>query len=680
MRYVSTLIFVALVATSAWGQTPNGILDFGNVAEGTVATAANTAFSGVHIGSGGGSFIVKNPGQEIGYQAELQGVAPTGSSINSVGISAGTGFGDSSSTFTVAFEVCFKGGSSGSWFFFAGNGTSFNSAQSVVFTGSQVFAGIEWSFGTSDAITTSNRSGSGWATTGILGTPFAQNVSYTVTVVGNNSSSTVNYGAGQNVSADTYDLWVNGTLVGNDLSKGLLARGTKINAFRFYGMNSSGNVASISLDNIRWWNSCVAPSMAVYSATTLIPSNTFTDLDLNDGAAPLGGPVTVNRVLTMISGNITTSAYTLALGSILEGALAYTGGTIIGNFARYVSGTNAMLFPVGTASNYHPLTITYTTPPSTGGIVTVTTVAPDLLGVDLVSALNDAGFSISRRSDQYWTVTQSTIAGGTYNLSVDGNGQTGIESPSALRIIHSADGSSFDLVGTHSAGSGSEANRTGIDGSVAGRFYLGGNLTDNSLPVTMKGITARVTAGKVYLNIATATEVDVAGFNISRSLSESGPFEMISSYKSNLALKASGSAAGGASYLFVDARVSGGKTYYYKVESVSTSGISQRAGDILQVQVTLPEDYSVYQNYPNPFNPTTNIRFDLKSDANVTLEIYSVLGMKVKELTGGMMSAGTHEVTLDMSRIASGVYYYKFIAVAKTGEVFMQSRRMVLMK
>jgi len=242
-----------------WGQTPNGTLDFGTTANGTTATTGNTGFGGVRVGSGGGGFTIQNPGQSIGSDGELRGIAPTGTSINSVGITS-TEYGTAATTFTISFELHLSGGSSGTWYFFAGNGASFSSAQSSGFTGDQVFTGIQWEFGASSAITTKNRAVSSWNATG-LSTPFAQSTSYYVTIIGNNSSSTVNYGASSaySIAAYKYDLWVNGSLAGNDLAKAELANSTNINAFRFYGISSTGNVATIALDNIRWYNTCVLP-------------------------------------------------------------------------------------------------------------------------------------------------------------------------------------------------------------------------------------------------------------------------------------------------------------------------------------------------------------------------------------------------------------------------------------
>ncbi len=251
-------LVLVLGVGNVWGQTPNGTLDFGTIANGTTASTANTGFGGVRVGAAGGGFTIQNPGQSIGVDGEFRGIAPTSAAVNSVGITS-TEYGTAATTFTISFELHLSGGASGTWHFFAGNGTSFGSAQSAAFTGSEVFTGIQWVFGASSAITTNNRAAGVWSV--ISGTPFAQSTSYYVTIIGNNSSSTVNYGASNaySVSAYTYDLWVNGSLAGDNLAKGQLTNSTTINAFRFYGISSTSNVATIALDNIRWYNTCTLP-------------------------------------------------------------------------------------------------------------------------------------------------------------------------------------------------------------------------------------------------------------------------------------------------------------------------------------------------------------------------------------------------------------------------------------
>ncbi|MBN1999346.1 right-handed parallel beta-helix repeat-containing protein [candidate division KSB1 bacterium] len=74
---------------------------------------------------------------------------------------------------------------------------------------------------------------------------------------------------------------------------------------------------------------------------------------------------------------------------------------------------------------------------------------------------------------------------------------------------------------------------------------------------------------------------------------------------------------------------------------------------------TAPENFTLYQNYPNPFNPVTTIEFYTKEHTRVTLELYNVLGRKVKTLIDGSYPRGLHQVHVEAGQFASGVYFYK---------------------
>gem|GEM_PF-6018930 len=76
----------------------------------------------------------------------------------------------------------------------------------------------------------------------------------------------------------------------------------------------------------------------------------------------------------------------------------------------------------------------------------------------------------------------------------------------------------------------------------------------------------------------------------------------------------------------------------------------------------LPQDVSLKQNYPNPFNPTTAIQYSLPESANVSLEVYNMLGQRVASIAEGQRSAGTHTVDFDASHLTSGVYIYRLTA------------------
>ena len=72
-----------------------------------------------------------------------------------------------------------------------------------------------------------------------------------------------------------------------------------------------------------------------------------------------------------------------------------------------------------------------------------------------------------------------------------------------------------------------------------------------------------------------------------------------------------------------------------------------------------PSEFALYQNYPNPFNPTTTIRFDLPEDTHAYMDIYDILGRRVRILLDEEMAAGTHSLTFDATGLASGVYFYR---------------------
>ena len=81
--------------------------------------------------------------------------------------------------------------------------------------------------------------------------------------------------------------------------------------------------------------------------------------------------------------------------------------------------------------------------------------------------------------------------------------------------------------------------------------------------------------------------------------------------------------------------------------------------------------YILYQNYPNPFNSTTTIRYELPQDGVVTIEVFDILGQKVKTILNEFKRADRYEITFNSTGLASGVYIYQlrvndFITSKKT--------------
>jgi hypothetical protein len=92
------------------------------------------------------------------------------------------------------------------------------------------------------------------------------------------------------------------------------------------------------------------------------------------------------------------------------------------------------------------------------------------------------------------------------------------------------------------------------------------------------------------------------------------------------------------------------------------------------------KDFHLYQNYPNPFNPSTEIRFTLPEQSNVTLEIYDVLGNKVRILLDGFRQPGYYTalwdgLSDDKHQVNAGMFIYRL-----STERFSATRKMILIK
>ncbi|MBK7377689.1 MAG: choice-of-anchor D domain-containing protein [Ignavibacteriales bacterium] len=90
----------------------------------------------------------------------------------------------------------------------------------------------------------------------------------------------------------------------------------------------------------------------------------------------------------------------------------------------------------------------------------------------------------------------------------------------------------------------------------------------------------------------------------------------------------------------------------------------------------LPKEFLLYQNYPNPFNPATVIRFSIPIDTKLSVNVYNILGEKVRALINNeSYLQGFYEVEFDGSELASGVYIYRIET-----DKFTDVKKMILIK
>lgn len=231
---------------------------------------------------------------------------------------------------------------------------------------------------------------------------------------------------------------------------------------------------------------------------------------------------------------------------------------------------------------------------------------------------------------------------------------------------------------------------TGWEVGAATVGGLNGNQVtgDISLPVDLISFEALAGMEAVTLKWATASEVNNLGFEVYRAGEESGEYLLIASYENDPALAGQLNTNIETRYEYVDNTVEPRATYWYKLTDVSLTGLRIEHGPI-SATPGLPEgvvadQFKLLQNYPNPFNPATTLQVYVPGNAgatsSVTVEIYNLLGQKVKTLFEGNLPAGLHPLTWrgDSDRgaaVPGGIYF----AVLRAG-AFQDHLKLALLK
>ncbi|MFH1193231.1 MAG: T9SS type A sorting domain-containing protein, partial [Candidatus Jorgensenbacteria bacterium] len=86
------------------------------------------------------------------------------------------------------------------------------------------------------------------------------------------------------------------------------------------------------------------------------------------------------------------------------------------------------------------------------------------------------------------------------------------------------------------------------------------------------------------------------------------------------------------------------------------------------------------QNYPNPFNPRTTIEFSLPKRSTVKITVLNLLGQTIETLLAEDLPAGVHRTTWDGVRFPSGIYLYRLQIYGSSTSIFMETKKMLLVR
>jgi immune inhibitor A len=93
-----------------------------------------------------------------------------------------------------------------------------------------------------------------------------------------------------------------------------------------------------------------------------------------------------------------------------------------------------------------------------------------------------------------------------------------------------------------------------------------------------------------------------------------------------------------------------------------------------------PNNFTLKQNYPNPFNPYTKIEYWVPKRSHIKVEIFNILGEKIKTLVDREKERGLHTENWDGANqqgvpVANGIYLYQLQA-----DEFVNTNKMILLR
>ncbi len=267
------------------------------------------------------------------------------------------------------------------------------------------------------------------------------------------------------------------------------------------------------------------------------------------------------------------------------------------------------------------------------------------------SGATDFPAGIENRLDREWKVKTTTSPSGAADFTFDLSALT-IDQASDLRILVDTDGDFSDATVFSPAVSqnGNEYTFSGVDLSSFpdGSFFTIASIdnSDSPLPLDFLSFSGNEENGLVALNWKTTNEVNVSHFEIERS--QNGiDFTVMGQ------LKANNVADGINSYDYLDGNPLA-KVNYYRIRQVDFDGAFEHTnvvfvmveGETLKVSV-----------YPNPTTDRLNISTSLPSSGR--LRVINLSGRVELDYP----SESDSKNSLDVSRLAPGLYYFEFQSV-----------------
>lgn len=118
---------------------------------------------------------------------------------------------------------------------------------------------------------------------------------------------------------------------------------------------------------------------------------------------------------------------------------------------------------------------------------------------------------------------------------------------------------------------------------------------------------------------------------------------------------------------------------YVRVKQIDFGG-SFRYMPEIEIDNTIPAEFSLLQNYPNPFNPVTRISANIPEQGMLTVEVFNVTGERAAVLFSGTVTPGQFTVDFTPAELPAGIYLARAVYEGQSGSRTAQTMKMSYLK
>lgn len=374
-------------------------------------------------------------------------------------------------------------------------------------------------------------------------------------------------------------------------------------------------------------------------------------IDINNTISLNGNMVAISN-LNLINGIVQTTDFNVQLGISSEGSFYYTNGWVEGNFISFKNSvnTNPIIFPVGTSLKPDYLTITYSTPPTLNGLISVACVAGNGLN-SLLNPLIDGVDTINYYSNFYWKITSILVSGGTFSVSSSINNIVSPENDSLATFLFNESGTDqYNAFGNRLYVSKTFIQRNNVPGiDLSGNLYIGIYITNSSQLPTLS-----VSAKTIQISADSTSDLS---FTIHSNIDWNIKNEH--SWLNTNQTEGNDSAT-------IDISVTTNSLLVPRIDTLFISGVGvntdtliviQEAGNPTGIEEAFNSNISIF---PVPVVDQLNISFaNLPNHPH--FELFNTTGICIYSF-----DIKNSLIIIDMSRFASGIYLAKITSDKKT--------------